>query len=366
MTTNSIPIIELPPSPPKSRGRVYGETARELIHAILGEYKDLLQERTSIGWKETISPLFPFLECAQNKYPELIEEIEGIAEGANCQFNDVFALNCRSEILFADTNSDECTSLAKSYSDKGRLKTIIAQNWDWYQSVLDYQVILKIEGHDVTPPIVTFTEAGQLAKIGMNGSGIGLTVNNLNPDFNQIGIPWVLIARKILECNSFTEGLGTILSNTKGHSMNYLLGQVGGLVANIESSPIRDTIIRPNEGGIAHTNHYIEPPSGVIDLKYVDDPFPSTFARLWTAENKLKMLGNKEPIKGIKEILRDHSDHPFSICWHKNERLTSQQQHITCLSLIMELEKAVFHYSKGNPCQNNYEILDFTEFFKKN
>ena len=76
--------------------------------------------------------------------------------------------------------------------------TLLAQNWDWYNEVKNCQVILKIGQREAKPALVTFTEAGQLAKIGMNAAGIGLVVNNLTSDQPRTGVPWIFLTRRIL------------------------------------------------------------------------------------------------------------------------------------------------------------------------
>ena len=47
----------------------------------------------------------PFI---RDYYPEALEEIAGVAEGAGLSYEDVLTINCRSEILFA--KPDGCTT----------------------------------------------------------------------------------------------------------------------------------------------------------------------------------------------------------------------------------------------------------------
>ena len=55
MTTNPIPIIELNQTDPKKRGQVYGEAARERIHAILDKYHEIFQCITGETWEKTVA-----------------------------------------------------------------------------------------------------------------------------------------------------------------------------------------------------------------------------------------------------------------------------------------------------------------------
>ena len=100
MTTNPIPIIELNQTDPKKRGQLYGEAARERIHAILDKYHDIFQRINGETWEKTVERGEPFISKAQIFAPDLVEEIRGISEGADRAFMDIFLLNARSEILF--------------------------------------------------------------------------------------------------------------------------------------------------------------------------------------------------------------------------------------------------------------------------
>jgi isopenicillin-N N-acyltransferase-like protein len=190
MTIEPVPVIELNQTDPKQRGQAYGEAARERIEAILAAYREIFHRITGETWQQTVIRGAPFILKARAFAPDLVEEIQGIAEGADRAFEDVFLLNARSEILFnPKVLAQECTSIAALPEVTKNDDMLLAQNWDWYKEVLNCQVILKIGRREEKPSMVTFTEAGQLAKIGMNAAGIGLVVNNLTSDQPRVGFP---------------------------------------------------------------------------------------------------------------------------------------------------------------------------------
>ncbi|TIP97213.1 MAG: acyl-CoA--6-aminopenicillanic acid acyltransferase, partial [Mesorhizobium sp.] len=61
----------------------------------------------------------------------------------------------------------------------GRL--IHGQNWDWKAECAETSVVLRIRRTD-GPDLLTFTEAGGLARSGFNAAGIGITANYLESD----------------------------------------------------------------------------------------------------------------------------------------------------------------------------------------
>jgi len=88
------------------------------------------------------------------------EEIDAIARGANTDPHVLRAVNARTELL---NGADEC-----SVQGAGGL---LAQNWDWHPDLAASTVIWIVE--TPTSWFATVTEAGILAKIGLNDVGLG-------------------------------------------------------------------------------------------------------------------------------------------------------------------------------------------------
>ena len=363
MTTNPIPIIELNQTDPKKRGQLYGEAARERIHAILDKYHEIFQHITGETWEKTVERGEPFISKAQVFAPDLVEEIRGIAEGANRAFMDIFLLNARSEILFNPrVLAQECTTIAALPESTSSGDTLLAQNWDWYKEVKNCQVILKIGQREDKPALITFTEAGQLAKIGMNAAGIGLVVNNLVSDQPRAGVPWIFLTRRVLESSHFAQAMGYVLNTPRAHSINFLIGYAAGEAVNLETSPVEEHVLWPQNEFFVHTNHYLKQGKNFRDLKPLRDPYLSTYLRCRRAQKGMAALNGSIDVKSILKILSDHMDRPFSVCAHENPAQAPLQQVVTCLSIIMNLARKQIHYTLGNPCRGESRTLELDSF----
>ena len=359
MTAESILIIELNQPDPKKRGQAYGEAARGRIHAIIEKYREIFQCITGETWEATMERGESFIARAKAFAPDLVEEIRGIAEGADRAFMEIFLLNARSEILFNPrVLAQECTSLAALPESTSNGDMLLAQNWDWYREVTDCQVILKIGHRGEIPSLITFTEAGQLAKIGMNAAGIGLVVNNLISDQPRVGVPWIFLTRRVLESSHLAQAMGYVLNTPRAHSINFLLGYTDGEAVNLETSPVEEHILWPENGYFVHTNHYLKPGKNFRDLKPLRDPNPSTYLRCRRSQKAIAALNGSIDVKGIREILSDHMDRPFSVCAHENPAVAPLQQIVTCLSIVMNLSRKQIHYTLGNPCRGEVQTLD--------
>src|SRR5262249_42355181 len=146
--------------------------------------------------------------------PDLIEEMRGIAAGADCAFEEIALVNCRTEVLqigerraATRAGQDGCTGVIvlPEASLDGRL--IHAQHWDWTRECVDTAIVLHVRRED-GPDLLTFTEAGGLARSGFNAAGLAITANYLESDrdFRALGIPLPLIRRKFLERAHLADG----------------------------------------------------------------------------------------------------------------------------------------------------------------
>jgi isopenicillin-N N-acyltransferase-like protein len=359
MNMSAIPVIELNETDPEKRGRSYGEAAKERIRTILSVYREIFQRTTGETWEKTVVRGTPFITRAKVFAPDLVEEIQGIAKGADLAFDDIFLLNARSEILFnPQVLAQECTTIAALPEVTKNGDTLLAQNWDWYKEVINCQVILKIGPREGKPALVTFTEAGQLAKIGMNDAGIGLVVNNLTSDQPREGVPWIFLTRRVLESSSLAQALGYVLNASRAHSINFLIGYAAGEAVSLETSPVEEHVLWPEDGIFIHTNHYLEPGKNFRDLKPLRDPYLSTYLRCRRAQKKMTELKGDIDIQGIRNILMDHMDKPFSVCIHRNPLVEPLLQVATCLSIIMNLSRRQIHYTVGNPCRGEVQTIE--------
>ncbi len=359
MNIEPIPVIVLNEADPKQRGRAYGEAARERIETIFAAYREIFHRITGETWQETVVRGTPFILKAKAFAPDLVEEIQGIAEGADRAFEDIFLLNARSEILFnPQVLAQECTTIAALPETTQNGDMLLAQNWDWYKEVINCQVILKIGQRGEKPSLVTFTEAGQLAKIGMNAAGIGLVVNNLTSDQPRTGVPWIFLTRRILEASHLAQALGYVLNTARAHSINFLIGFADGEAVNLETSPVEEHVLWAENGICVHTNHYLKQGQKFRDLKPLRDPYPSTYLRFRRARKGLAELKGKVDVQGIQNILKDHMDKPFSVCIHQNPAVEPMRQIVTCLSIVMNLSRRQIHYTLGNPCRGEVQTLE--------
>src|SRR6476469_4294971 len=85
---------------PRERGRVLGEQARDQIVESVAVYEETFGYHTGLTWAEVAELALDFAGPIAAYDPDVLEEIEGIAEGASLRRGDLLALNARTETMF--------------------------------------------------------------------------------------------------------------------------------------------------------------------------------------------------------------------------------------------------------------------------
>jgi isopenicillin-N N-acyltransferase-like protein len=283
-------------------------------------------------------------------------------------FDDVLALNLRTEILFAAVartaakqgQARECTAVVALPEATANGHTIIGQNWDWKPDTAETVVLLEVEPNQ-GPHFITAVEAGLLAKTGMNAAGIGLVTNALvtDQDRGDPGVPYHAVLRAILEAETMSDAMLAITRYPRASSANYLIAHRDGEAINVEAAPgdySRVFTEFPGDGTYVHTNHFVCPGFNLKDVELWDGP-----GSLFRHHRILKSLNQQRgacTMATLQEMLADHFNFPTAVCAHLDPRLPRVEQYASIFSLIMDLNSGTMWLADGNPCQTAFHQLD--------
>jgi isopenicillin-N N-acyltransferase-like protein len=345
---------------PRDRGRAYGAAARDRIHASVQLYDTIFAHYTGLAWAQVRRRGEAFAEPIDAYDVQLLPEIEGVAEGAGLDAEDVLALNLRTEIMFgldaraARIAAKECTAV--SAPSPGH--AIHAQNWDWKPGARATCVLLAAAPHD-RPGFVTLTEAGLLAKCGMNESGLALTANALvsSEDRGSPGVPFHAILRRVLTSTSLQEAEAHIVDAPRASSANYMVSAAGGASLNIEAGPGGPHTARVTRGPrLAHANHFLWNERPFKDLGRIDGE--GSLRRQAVAEHGIDGEAGRDDIEAL---LRDHEGRPDSVCSHEDPSLPREEDYATIAAIIMTPDVGEIAVTEGNPCEAAFEAFDVAE-----
>lgn len=367
MDFGSVPYLHLTGTP-HQRGLTYGRSASPLIHRAVAIYAEYFL-RSGVEWtavRQAAAGVWDFLE---QEVPASAAEIAGIAQGSGRDLWEVVALNARTEIAYglgqawrggkAGPTPDGCTALAVLPEHTGGLGVLAGQNWDWLASCMPVRVALHVElanGHE----LLTFCEAGQLGKLGVNSSGLVVCLNLLSSSADGLsGMPVHLLCRLALEQAQLSQALRVVGQWPRASSSNLLLAQGkpggDGEALDVEFSPRGWRVLEPEGGFLAHTNHFLTD-CNAEDRGTLWPGAKSTFVRLSRARRQLERwsrypgtppAGQLTP-RELMTILADHWDYPYGICHHlppPPEEGTQTNLAFVCCPGTGEL-----WFSDGPPC----------------
>jgi isopenicillin-N N-acyltransferase-like protein len=340
------PLIEIA-GPPRERGRQYGRQAAARIHKGAAHYTAQLARLAldRAGIAALVRDYLPVIERFDAAY---VEEMRGIAEGADIAFEDVALLNARTEILklaerpdlrqrlAGDDDPDGCTGVVvlPEAAQTGRL--IHAQNWDWKRECAETAVVLRVRRDD-GPDLLTFTEAGGLARSGLNAAGIAITANYLESDrdYREVGVPLALIRRKVLESEHLALALRAVYVTAKSGSNNMIVSHGGGIAIDFECAPDETFQVHPERGLLVHANHWVSP-VGLAKLK--DTGIASTPCSLYRDLRVRQLLApqiGSLTVDTVKTALFDDFAAPWSVCRPPRPSLTDNLT-ATVAMVVME------------------------------
>jgi len=321
MPVTPFPLIEVA-GPPLRRGEIHGEAARGRVALSIQHYSEQMG-RMGFGKDRIAEVCNGFLPALRDWAPDLVEEMEGIARGAGCSLDEVVLLNARTEVLqiahretgHRDDEPDGCTGAVILPEGTAEGHVIHGQNWDWKAECADTSVVLHIRREN-GPDLLTFTEAGGLARSGMNAAGIAITANYLEceRDYRAVGIPLPLIRRRALEAQHFALALKVVATTPKSGSNNMMLSHAGGEAVNFECAPDEAFTLFSDEDMIVHANHW---QSAVALSKLRETGLPSVPDSLYRdrrVRRRLMQARGKVTADDLKDALFDDFATPYAVC----------------------------------------------------
>lgn len=355
------PLIDVS-GPARERGLQHGRQAAERIRRGIAHYSAQL-ERSAFGAAElraAVADVLPVIEAFE---PRFVEEMRGIAAGAEVAFEQIVLLNARTELLQiakrrardqgrVDDDPDGCTGLVVLPQATAQGRLIHAQNWDWKAECAETAIVLRVRDGD-GPDLMTFTEAGALGRCGFNAAGIAITANYLESerDYQRgIGVPLALIRRKVLEQEQLALAMRAVYTTRKSASNNMIVSHAQGVVIDFECAPDESFQVHAQQGLLVHANHWQSP---VALAKLTDTGIAATPDSLY---RDLRVRGLLEPHLGrvtradVKAALFDDFASPWSVCRPPRPSL-SENLSATVAMIVMEPAAGVMEVAML-PAQN--------------
>jgi isopenicillin-N N-acyltransferase-like protein len=292
---------------------------------------------------------------------DLVDEVDGIAQGANLPFEKVFLLNCFDEVGCHGPGryaaAHHCTAFAATGRATRDGTTYVGQGWDTGPASTDWYrpIILRLVRSTGEPEALVFTHPGIVGGTGINTSGLALVWNTTSPTDARVGVPATFVVRKALQQPSLAPLVGAVINCQRAGGLNFIVGTSDGAV-DIEVTATRYAVTY-SATVLHHANHYEAPELRPFE-KDIPLRTPDTLIRTGRMRHVLEERFGAIDVEGCKDILRDHGGWPGSICRHHapEHNVTGQSEP----SLLYVPAEGRMFASNGPPCQFPFEEYALT------
>lgn len=354
MPSTSLPLVKVHGSP-YQRGQMHGREVGNLIRL----YPDVLLEvaRLEARWR-ALDPAGPapgredflaramqFLPALKAFAPHLVEEMRGIADGAQLSFAEVLLVNVRAEVMGLGTADSFCTAFAVGRSATADGSVLSGQNLDQHPLNRDLLIMLHVEP-SVGPAVLMCSFAGLVGYPGINEHGVSVFQNALSTStWRGSAMPHYLLKRVLLE-QAHVLGCVAVAANARVcSSANYVVTDGDGTLRDLEMTPDGMAMLDADRDIVVHTNHFKS--RSLVSQDALLSTLPDSARRAPRMEALLATRHGSLTVDDLKACLADHDDSPTGICRH--------QAHVeTIASIIAEPDQGRMHVAPGHACATDF------------
>ncbi len=334
-------------------GQQIGEACRSAVQHSVENARKLLDQAYSeleLTWDGAKIQARKYLPFVQERYPQYLEELQGIAAGANVPCDELLVVNVMEAVTMDALHLMRCTSMAVNDELTADGHVLAAHSEDWVpDDESDVFVIQAKPKHE--PPYLAMTYGSLVPNVGFNAYGIAQMINTVYPNDSRIGIPRLFVSRAVLAAKTPDSAIDRAIIPHRAAGYNHLLVHESGEIYSVEVSARRFSIIYNTDGYIAHTNHYLSP--SMQEIENEPEDLTSSRVRYFRA---LRLLNKSKvhTIKSLQNIQKDHVNYPSSICKHDIDDGKLLDREKTISAMVIDLTAREMHITWGNPCMNAY------------
>lgn len=329
----------------KERGKQHGLYFKNQIIENIYKSKETLLKIRKTNEIELQNEIRKFYASLKKYDKDALEEMIGIAEGANALLEDILLINFKPELMnpFCEANLG-CTTIL----NKTQKIFQVGQTFDWFQSCKNINIMIHY--HTSSCEGIMICEAGCIGGIGVNNKGIIVLLNYLNNYYIRYdGCGYNCLLRRTLLSDNLYECERELLRSPIAFGLNILLVSWSGqcrdfeLTANgIDFCVLDDECIQ-----YIHTNHYL---SNKIKTRIVNrDIILESKERYLAAKECLGRFKNRRD--GIEQCFKYHNNGEGDVCRHNIDGVE------TLYSIIIDIQEKSLIFINGLPCEEEkYKI----------
>jgi len=326
------------------RGVIHGEAVREYI---LPYHKASLRERAerSPQAKAVIDQAMAYLdEC----FPDLVEELRGIAHGAKMDFWDIVLWNYRRVL---DVYPPDCTNFALRQTQVGPALCGTVDGWSGQTRMphepypIFIQRFTPREGYRVLASVLPGTI---WVEKGVNEHGLAIGNSGMaTKDVQPRGLPFHTTYRQaLLNCRNVKEAVrffGNVSQICFGGIFVFV--DATGNAVSIEKSPTRQAVLPTTENWVGSANAFVTPTLQQVQTGTPEKMEESARRRETMAAFAAK-VGTSANLDDLLAFIRSHEP-PAAICRHGGKDLSHTRESY----VILCREQRMLVGTRGYACE---------------
>ena len=333
---------------PHDRGYAYGEACRGRIARMI-EVQFLEEFQGRLTKDQLLKQARKYEPFIEDYSPEIAEELKGIAEGSGRLYDEIVMVNALEERKAFEPG--HCTVFAATGKATRDGETFTGQTWDgvekeWWDG--EFGLLFQIRRKD-GPDILDYTNPGILASAGLNANGIAVNWNTMPQPHLAIGVPAYVIVAEVLRQKILGEALDAVRRAHRASTFHLLITD-GQELYGVEGTP-GDVDIAYGGESVGHANHFV---SEKFASSLNTDVSSSSIIRHNRMNRLLKESHGVIDLKTCMGFLRDHVNHPGSICCHPGEDPDPNRRGYTLDAWVSVPSRREFWIAHGLPCENEF------------
>lgn len=352
---------------PYNRGFVHGKTLKDEINELVTKWKTDLSKASGMDADSFIEKFLTdtdFIPAIKKWTPGLLDEVKGISDGSEIDFNTIFAFQLVDEVwlYLGEITSESCSSIGMG--KKGDSPSYVSQNMDLESFRNGFQTLLHIKYEDSDLECFAFTFAGFIVTNGMNNKSIGVCVNAVTQlNYSREGLPVAFVIRGLLEKTTLEDAVEFVKTVNHASGQNYVIGGPEDVVdLEASSSKVVEYVPASDGQAIYHTNHPLV--NDDYNTKYKEflektegnkEFYPNSYVRLQSLDTRLKEIDNVD-VETIKSALSSKDSAANPVCRSYDESIP----YFTFGCVIMVLsESPELHIAPGPPDITPFQVFRF-------
>ena len=329
-------------------GRQLGEALRGEIQAVLELAGEDYAHILAAARGEQSANMAAFQQSVEARVPGLLEELQGMAEGCNRPWADLFAWNCRSELDVLSPQDEECSTVG--LGSEGAF--LLAHNEDGSASYRDRMCVVR-----VSPPsgvrFASLVYPGTLPGNGpgLNARGVLQCTNFIAPQAVADGIPRYFVGRSICEAGSLDEAIALATVQRRAFPWHHNLGSLSeGRLVSLETWPGRRSL-QEIRGLHLHTNHLVH--QDMLDLLEDRSYYARSSGPRWEALQRGVAQGAPQSREDMLALLADRSGQPCRLCRHPGDEVPG----VTLATAFFHSPELQMELLEAAPCFGRSQIV---------